>query len=548
MKKEYILFLLVAFCFCDYLFASRRLDHSEILSILKTLTDSPMDCWISHGQIKGTHNEYSSSDNCIVESTEFIDVDGDKFYWEINFLPEQTTGNISAEKTSDILGNAKRMFVWDGQRYSMYFETTNNAIVTEDTSQIPINVSGILKAGVIPWGYGKYTFENLSQCELSAIENYKNQIVLSIKNAYEMELILNPADLYSVERYQLILKSGVKLVYKYSDFSLVGDKYIPSNIIIEKYDKNNTTNDLLSRDHWQISEITLSDAKQNTYTVPYKNNAYIDFYPSEVKTRLSYNYSKTTDTELLLQKKLEMISTANSSSGNCATHAVKQVFSAFDKEVGTARITTIIENQGETSLYRIRNFIRESGLQCTAINIDFNALNVLQNCEVILYLSESKHYVVLDKINSKYAWLIDYESDKFYYRMPLRDFSLLWPDRLALIISDDMGSLPSGQEISDDQAKSIIGASGRGIPNYSCTDLILEERTIQCPTQIDGDCNGRYWKYSNMYGCIEDETGGICIGSNKIGKVFCDCDIDQSNLDSCDLTYSWVKREIHACN
>lgn len=188
--------------------ASRQLEKDEVLEIVKTLTDQSISTWIPYGTIKGTHFEYSASDDIATESTEQIKYDGNKFFWEIDISLDKTSKNVA----KDLKKNAKRLFVWDGDRYSMYFASTNNAIVSEDSGQIPVNVNGILTAGIIPWGFGAYSYDKLSTAELSAMENYKGQIVLTVKtdNEFEMEFLLG------VEQFLIRRRSYEKCDFAYN--------------------------------------------------------------------------------------------------------------------------------------------------------------------------------------------------------------------------------------------------------------------------------------------------------------------------------------------
>ncbi len=289
--------------------ASRQLEKDEILEIIKTLTDQSISTWIPYGTIKGTHIEYSASDGSIIESIEQVKYDGNRFFWEINISSQKHAGdNIPKELTRDLKNNAERIFVWDGERYSMYFATTNNAIVFEGSGQIPVNVNGPLTAGIIPWGFGAYSYANLSTAKLSAMENYKEQIVLTVKeeNLPEMVFLLDPSQNYAVLTYCLNNDEGSTIIKKdYADFKLTGNRLIPTSIIIEHYDQSSNSSDLLSRDEWDITSISLNPPKPSEFVVPYQKNAFIEFRTSSAGMPLSYHFSDTIDTESLLQKRLD---------------------------------------------------------------------------------------------------------------------------------------------------------------------------------------------------------------------------------------------------
>ncbi len=523
--------------------ASRQLEKDEILEIIKTLTDQSISTWIPYGTIKGTHFEYSASDDVAIDSTEQVKYDGNRFFWEIDISLDKTSKNIE----KDLKKNAKRLFVWDGDRYTMYFASTNNAIVSEGSGQMPVNVNGLLTAGIIPWGFGAYSYKNLSTAELSAMENYKEQIVLTVKtnNEFEIEFLLDPSQNYVVLTYCLNNDQGDAIIKKdYSDFKLAGDIQIPTNIIIERYDTTKSPSELVSRDEWDITSVNLNPPKQSEFVVPYRKNAFIEFHPSSAGSPLSYHFSDTIDTEVLLQKRLEIAST-NSLSENCATIAIEHVFSQFGKEITSQQLAQLVGADNSTNLYDMRQLTLDSGLNSAAIVTDLKTLRQLNDCQIILYLQESKHYVVLENIDSKYAWLIDLDNDKFYYRTSLDKLKYLWSNAIALLISSQ--SLESVTEIGDDNLKDTKGSTSGGIPNYSCTDVIQSYRYSLCPPAVGDLCGGRYWQWADRYGCIKDDEGGECTGSDMVGKIYSICTEDDYTPGSCTITGNWISRYIRAC-
>lgn len=550
MKKRYSIIIFALLLLAgDIVLASRQLEKDEILEIIKTLTDKPVSTWIPYGTIKGNHIEYSVSDGVVIESTEQVKYDGNRFYWEIDILLDKISNSLAKDLAKELKKNAKRIFVWDGERYFMYFASTNNAIVNEDSVGMPVNVNGLLTAGIIPWGFGAYSYANLSTAELSAMENYKKQIVLTVKkeDQPEMEFLLDPSQNYALLTYFLNNDDGHTIIKKdYSDFKLAGSALIPTKIIIERYRQSSTSSVLFSHDEWEITSISLNPPKPCEFIVPYRKNAFIEFRASGSNSSLSYHFSDTIDTENLLQKRLEIVST-NRISENCATIAIEHVLSQLGKELTSQQLARLVGAHNSTNLYDMRQFALDSGFNASTVVTNLKTLNKLKDCQIILYLPESQHYVVLEHIDPKYAWLIDLDSNKFYYRTALDDFEYLWNNGIALLISDQPFDLEGTTVISDDVLKEIIGSTGGGIPNYSCTNLIQSYDVSFCPDPIGGLCGGRYWQWANRYGCIEDEQGGECKGSAMVGKIFSPCLEDPYTPGSCIITGDWYSRYMRAC-
>ena len=130
-----------------FVVAERQLERDEILQMFRVLTDQPRDTWIQNGVIRAEHLEYKASTELIMESTVTVRYDGNRFYWKINIdscSAEQEISERVSRDRIDLERNARRVFIWDGQKYMMYFRPGNHAIVTEDTSEIPVAVNGPL--------------------------------------------------------------------------------------------------------------------------------------------------------------------------------------------------------------------------------------------------------------------------------------------------------------------------------------------------------------------------------------------------------------------
>ena len=274
--------------------ADRALDRAEILQILENLTSEPTKTWITSGTITARHEEYRAPktiDSDVInqrideEKQDYLDnpskpelkeehqllrleaipfnvryelsneytmvsevvirYDANHFYWEIDV--ESRTDSLSPpfelldnDYTDEFNRdwNDKRIFAWNGQKYTNYFLPANQATIDPFQG----NVNGPLTAGVIPWGHGKYTLEKLSAAQLSAVEvetNGQVEIHLTITRENEEEtLLLDPAMGHTLKLYNSMYPNNIESVRRYENHQLVNGKYCPYRITIEKYDNN----------------------------------------------------------------------------------------------------------------------------------------------------------------------------------------------------------------------------------------------------------------------------------------------------------------------
>ncbi|MHC4626686.1 MAG: hypothetical protein ACYTDV_06865 [Planctomycetota bacterium] len=236
-----IITLLFSVLLTGTVWADRSLENAEISKIFKVLTDQPRRTWIDSGTISATHEEYRApkttdadeinnrisreiqkfqaktdkahavarvrnrldtvafdtryklSNESKMNSNVLVKYDGERFYWEINANSRTDSVKPNADLSGeqfDPARNARRIFVWDGQEYTIYSRSGHRAIV-DATGSIPRGVTGPLTAGLIPWGYGAYTYENLSACESVAVEKHvdgKAQVHLTLMRSDGLQM------------------------------------------------------------------------------------------------------------------------------------------------------------------------------------------------------------------------------------------------------------------------------------------------------------------------------------------------------------------------
>ncbi len=436
-NKCFVFAGLVLFCLCGLVTAQIQLENVEVLQILRVLTDQPRDTWIPNGVIRADHIEYRASNGIIIESTVTVKYDGNRFYWEINMdsystQEEQLKGKVLHDDI-DMNWNARRVFVWDGQKYTMYFRPGNHAIVFEDTSNMPVSVNGPLTAGLVPWGHGAYTYEKLSAAQSSAVEveeDGKKEVHLTISMAGkpEMVFVLDPAKAYAVLS-STIHDSGHSATTKTcSNYKLISGRWVPDTIEIERHDDSKQAPELLSYDHWHITSISTSISDPLPFSVDYESNALVEHHTAISNRPLSYYFSDEIDTESLRQERVRVAATQKTQTQNCATVAMQYVLSKLGKEATQQQLAALVnETDKTTSLDTMKQFVSGLDLHCLAAKTDLGMLKNLTNCYAILHLPGENHFVVLDHIDEQDDWLIDLDRDKFYFPIPTDMFGLDWP-------------------------------------------------------------------------------------------------------------------------
>ena len=539
-------------------FADRQLDKAEILQIFQKLTDQPRKTWIPAGTIKAAHQEYESSHGYTIDSTVIVKYDGDRFYWEINIdshtkqtEPEGSSPGKSSQYGFDLNWNKRRVFAWDGERHTMYFRPGNDAIVTEGPSNIPVTVNGPLTAGIIPWGYGVYTLQSLSAAESSAQVDGRGQVHLTVfmeinKLTVEMAFVLDPTKDYAVLSYSLN-DGGISSISKtYEDYKLVSGRWIPTTIIIDQYDNRKQPPELLSYDEWNLTSINVSPPQPDWFSVAYETGASVKYHPSITNKALWYDSSNEVDIDSLLHDRLEIVLSGHTQRQNCATMAMKYVLGQLGKDVDDSNLAARLPNEPNegTSLHAMKEFVQGLGLYCLAVKTDIQTLKNLKGCQVILHLPGPNHYVVLDHIDDEYVWVIDLDSNRFYYRTKLDEFGWDWSDGTALLISKTPLLLTGTfTEVVDNELRQIIG----GFPTFSCTDVIQEEDTIFCSPPIGLTCGGCYYSIEELCGCIPDPNGGSCTGTAMLAYSYIHCYIDPVTMNTCIVDGDIYGRYMRAC-
>ncbi len=593
--KQFFLTILCLFSVCSIVFGDRQLERDEVLQILQELTSQPRKTWISAGEIRATHEEYRApkltdageigsrirqavqeyqnnpnkrelaeeiqkmrldaipfnvryrlSNEYTMNSSVVVKYDGERFSWEISANSRSDSvkpgpdleGNDMTDHF-DLAWNARRKYTWDGEKYTMYSLSGNQAMV-DTTDSIPHNVNGPLTAGLIPWGYGPYSYENLSAAALSATEKYINgqtqfHLILSNSDGTEMSFVLDAARDYVVISHSYY-GTEKNFSAQYDNYRLVSGTQVPMTILIEEYDA--LTNRLLATDYWNITSVKGNTPSVGEFRVDYEPDALIEYRSNVTSKPAIYCQSYTVDTEQLLTERLDYAASETIQAQNCATAALKYAAAQFGRDLTYEQLAHMVDlTDGATSLKAIGDFVRRCGLYCRAIQTDIQTLKGLSDCQVILHFSGRNHFVVLEGIDNQYAWFVDLSKDRFYYRTDLNFLDMDWSEGSALLISDRPIRLQSNStEIYDSLLRDITGGSG-----YTCTRLLQEYDYVLCSEF----CSGDFEYYPERLGCEAAESG-YCINQMMLRAAFCPCVYNAYFV--CNTNGDWDFLYMRACD
>jgi hypothetical protein len=595
-KSISILFLLIMLCSALCL-ADRQLDRSEILLLFERLASEPRNTWISAGTVEASHEEYRAaevtdedriktmisenvaeyqansnkpeqteylqklrldaipfntryelSNEYTMSSTELVKYDGQRFEWEINIdsridsvkPAKDLEGNFMTNQF-DMKLNARKIYVWDGEDYIIYSPLAEHAYI-DATGEMPHSVNGPLTAGIISWGYGYYSYDNLASLESTAFERViddRSEILLTLKNedSSQISFILNPGLQYAVVSCSIIGRGNTSITKYYSDFEHVSSHWIPKSIVLEKYETDSQR--LLARDIWTMT-IDANIPQEYSFKVDYEEDTLIEYASPITSQPLIYCYSSMANTDILLGEKLSLDAEESTYPQNCATVSMKYALDQLGIQVSYLQLTALVnEPNNSTSLYAMKHYIKNLGLNCRAVKTDLETIKELGDCQIILYFPGKKHFVVVESIDGGHIRLVDLASRKFYYRTDISFFDMDWTTGVALIISDDAieGDL---LDLDYNELNSIVGAAG-----YSCTKLLQNYDIIFCQ-YVGGECLGYYTIYWQRYGCEAVESGSCSTGwYERLSRT--PCIIDPYNPWGCDVTGNWTDYWMRAC-
>lgn len=558
---------------CSNTYANRTLDRAEIVQIFETLTSRPKRTWNPSGTIRARHQEYKAAttmdkkeiDEAIndeiqaylddpnkLESTEerqqmkleaipfnvryrlsneytmtsnvVLRYDGHRFYWKIDIesrtdslIPgPELTGNGFTEEFS-LYWNKTRVFTWDGDKYTNYFGPGRHATVEAISS--PVN--GPLTAGIVPWGYGNHTLEQLMAAQSTGFEAESDsqlEIHLTVINQdTEETFVLHPAKDYALKSYSVTTGDARIKEQNYHDYCLVADNWCPGRITMDVYDTTTEPSRLLASDVWHYNAVVDEPLQTQSFQVDVDYDTFIEDFRFG-NPPLQYRYAPPdgpnfvgVDPDKLLQNRLEIAFANRWAAQNCATAALTYVCGEFGDDPSWQELAKLVHGQARsTSLLEMRDFARRRGLNGVVVTTDLGTLAELANCRAILHLPHIEHFVVVGSVDEKRVGLIDLWRNNFYYRTGIDRFNKVWNGTALLLSNKPIRTTAKCVEIDDGSLGAIMGAAGC----QSCTNQCQQSFTSPC-VDPGGMCTGVERRYYNRVCC---EAGSGTCHSNTLPR------------------------------
>jgi hypothetical protein len=572
-------------------FSQTTLDKVKTQDILKQLTSQSYTTWVSAGTIEATHQEYgvpkvtdSATINAEIAkairqyqenpnkreltpeaqkmaldaipfnveyglaneysmtSRHTVKYDGKRFYWEINVSsrsdsvkPDASLAANDMTDDFDMATNQRRIFAWDGQKYTTYAVSGGQAIVdTAGKLGTPV-VTGPLTAGLIPWGNGKFTYDSLSTASVTAAQaSVKSSSLVQMSIAHDdgttSDLVLDSSKAYAVTSATLTSPSGMVVTYTLSGHKLIGGRWVPSSVAIER--QNVPINGQVpTSEEWTFTSVSATTPSLSSFNVSVAMDDTIEYVAPMLASSAIYANSYEADTDELLAERVAYDMGKDSRRQNCATAAISHVAAAFGKPVSSAAMASLVDSDGGTSLYKLKQFAQGLGLYSRVVKTDLAALESLGTAKAILHIPGKNHFVVIDHVDDQYVWLVDLSSRKFYYRQSVHFFPLEWTDGTALLVSDRP---LSGQftELPERTTKQLTGAT----TYYACNTLMQELSWVTC-AYVSGVCQGYTTIYWERWTCGQ-AASGTCTYQSMLFRQRSPCMLDP--YVGCTYTGEWI--------
>lgn len=492
---------------------------------------------------------YDLENKYTMTSAETVQYDGERFHWEVVVtdrsdsvaLDAALAGNYMADHYSlhkDL--NAHRIFAWNGQEYTIYSVSGGQATV-DASGAVPHPVNGPLTAGLIPWGNGKFSAKSLAEATVSAEENTLDptasvHMTIAHSDGSTTEVVLDPSKNYAATSATLTAR-GIVVTYTYSGYQSVSGRWVPTTVAIErKVDSINR--EVPTLELWSDIRVTSTGTPSlSSLDASLALDTTVEYASPVTASPVMYINSYETDTKELLARRLAYAATEGRRPQNCATVALQYVASEFGRTVSPAALAGLVGTNGRTSLRDLKRSVQGLGLCASVVTTDLATLKTLGATKAVLHLPGKNHFVVLDRVDDRFVWLIDLSDKKFYYRVNAHLFPLDWSAGTALLISDR--SLPRRlPELSDAAAEEIAGGY------YACNTLYQNFHYTSCDTVYLEYCEGKLTYYLERWVCGYADSG-TCPTSSMVRYQESPCVLDP--VVYCEITGCWTDYYMRAC-
>ncbi len=589
--------LVLAVCAGAPVYGQRALDRGEVLDVIEKLTSAGRETWVPAGTIEARHQQYRAprttdaaliasrieqeireyqskadkpertselqkmrldaipfnvryelSNESNMTSSVVLRYDGTRFYWEVAIASRSDSVTPSADLAGNSMvnffnrnWNNRRVFAWDGQKYTIYAASAGGAIV--DTSgRLPRGVTGPLTAGVIPWGTGVLSYASLAAAQVSANEITRDgatQIEMTVRqsNGSEMTFVLDTSKALAVTAYTLPGGDNTLTSAYCSGYRDFGGYWVPATVLIEQHDA--FTNRLLRSDKWDFTAVDTRVPGPERFQVAFGGGTVVEYHSAMTTKASVYHHSNTVDTDLLLAERLAYAAEQGRRPQNCATASLQYAATQLGKVAPEAKLMQMVGSDGRTTLYDLKRSAQSLGLHCRVVQTDIATLEALSGCQAILHLPGQEHFVVLDHVDDRYAWIVDLANDRFYSRKDRGFMAMDWSDGIALLLSNQPIEGPF-TDVPESVLRHITGGDG-----WSCTLVIQEEWIIPCES-TGLNCWGYFQWYFERWGC-EPAPFGMCDTFMYARMAGSDCYWDPIAV-GCRVTGVWDWYGMYACD
>ncbi len=254
---------------------------------------------------------YKLSNEYAMSSTVTVKYDNGQFYWEIqvnsrqdSVQPSATLAGNNMTEQFNLAWNQRRVFTWDGQEYTAYSASGNQAMV-DAAGKLPHVITGPLTAGLIPWGFGRFSVEALAAAQIAAQRNADGTIDMTIvrDDGSSAHLTLNPAQGYAVTKATRTSAGGATVTYTCSGYRQVAGNWVPSSVTIER--QSSSFNDRLpTSEQWTFTSVSATAPTPDAFRVSLAPNALVEYSSPVATASAVYIQSNTMDTRSLLVQRL----------------------------------------------------------------------------------------------------------------------------------------------------------------------------------------------------------------------------------------------------
>jgi hypothetical protein len=596
-----LLAVAAALCLSPAAWGQRTLSSAEIQQILQQVTSRPRNTWLPAGTIQAVHQEhgapkttdptairnetdkevreyqnnpnkkektpalqkmkldaipfnvrYKLSNEYHMSSQVTTKYDNGRFYWEINVDSRSDTvrpdaslaGNEMTEQFDQVDAqgrnwNQKRIAAWDGQEYTTYSASGGQAVV-DAAGRLPRAVTGPLTAGLIPWGYGRFSLNSLGSAQVSATQSGTSRIEMTVNYAdgcsARLTLDPDPAKMYPVTKATLTSPGGPVVTYTCADYRLAGSNWVPWSITVERQN-DSLTSKLPTSEQWTFTSVNAAAPAPSSFRVPLAFNTTVEYSSPIAASSAIYVQSDSVDARGLLAQRLAYAAGASSRRQNCATAALQLAVADLGKAVPDQALARLVGADGGTSLYDMKRCAESLGLFARAVKTDLATLQGLAGVKAILHIPGKNHFVVLDAVDGREVWLTDLSSRKFHYSQSVDFFPMDWSEGVALLLSDRPIS-GSFTTLPDGVLGTVLGAAG-----YACNQLLQDAAVYYCDEYFTG-CSGSVDVYFERWGC-GPASSGSCSESMMIGGQHTACTWGEFYF--CTVTGEWYYWNMRAC-